>query len=269
MVTATTVQELRQQTGAKMMDCKNALVACDGNFDQAITWIKKKNLAAGTSTFTKPANEGLLAVCEDSAGLTIMEMSASTDFATKSDDFVKFLKMAVEAAHCRKVDSAEAITNFLVGGVQELAGKIGENIAIKRVARLEGNYGYYMHFDAKQAAAVVLEDVTPEQAQKVGKDIAMHIVFAKPDYLTRDDVPAEAVEKQKKLIAERLADDPKNAKKPPIILDKIAKGMMDAFYAESVLMEQPYYKDGKMSLVDVIGNVKVKRFVRFKVGESK
>ncbi len=275
-ITADMVKQLRFKSGAKMMDCKQALAASDGDFDKSLAWLKQKNLDAGADAGGKPATEGLLGYREVDGAITVVEMSASTDFAANNQLFKDTLTSIVWLAHDEKLDSVEKLNAFVTGTgstisdrIQELAGKIGENVAIKRVVRMEGNYGYYIHFDNKQGALVEMEGVSDALFQKIGKDIAMHIVFAKPLFLSRDQVPADAVEKEKQIILARLADDPKNSKKPPQIVDKIVTGQLAKFFAQSVLVDQGYYKEEKKSVADVLkelGDIKVKRFERFHVG---
>jgi len=134
---------------------------------------------------------------------------------------------------------------------------------------MEGNFGFYIHFDNKQGAAIEMEGASDALFQKIGKDLAMHIVFAKPLYLSRDQVPAAAVEKEKTIIMARLADDPKNSKKPPQIIEKIVTGQLGKFFAQTVLVDQGYYKEEKKTVAEVLkelGDIKVKRFERFHVG---
>jgi len=274
-ISAEMVKQLRFKSGARMMDCKQALAACDGDFDKALAWLKQKNLDTGADAVNKPAAEGLLGVRDTGDALTIVEMTANTDFAANNPLFRDTLTAVVWAAHENKLDSVEKLnayetaTGSVAKRLQELSGQIGENIAVKRVVRAEGVFGHYVHFDNKQGALVELDGVSGVMAEKIGKDIAMHIVFAKPLYLSRDQVPADAVEKEKQIILARLADDPKNSKKPPQIVDKIVTGQIGKFFAQSVLVDQGYYKEEKKSVAEILkelGDIKVKRFERFHVG---
>jgi elongation factor Ts len=275
-ISADMVKQLRFKSGARMMDCKQALTTCDADFEKALDWLKQKNLDAGADAVSKPALEGLLGVKNTGDVITVVEMSANTDFAAKNSDFKDWLLLVTHTAHDGKYDTVEKLNSAILmsgktiaEGTQELAGRIGENIAIKRVVRMEGNVGYYIHFDNKQGALIEMEGVVDPLSQKIGKDIAMHIVFAKPLYLSRDQVPADAVEKEKQIILARLADDPKNSKKPPQIVEKIVTGQLGKFFAQSVLVDQGYYKDEKKTIAEVfkeLGDIKVKRFERFHVG---
>src|SRR6185295_5323867 len=153
--------------------------------------------------------------------------------------------------------------------VKELAGKIGENIAVKRVAYVEGEFGYYLHSDYKQFAAVELTAVTREKAQAIGKDLSMHVVFAKPTCLKREQVPQDLVSKEMEIAQDRLKNDPKNSKKPPEILAKIAQGQLDKFYGTIDLVDQPYYRENAKTVTQHLkeqgGGIAVKRYVYIKV----
>lgn len=274
VISADVVKVLRNKTGARLMDCKEALVAVNGDSDAAVDWLRKKNLDCG-SDMTKPATEGRLCHKAADGAVTLVEMGANTDFVAANAEFRDTLLAVTWLAHDNKIADIDGLNAMqtAVGSVKdrvtELAGKLGENVSIKRVARFEGSVGIYVHSDNKQAAMVELEGVAGELAEKIGKDICMHIVFAKPAHLSRSDVPSALVEKEQKFVGEKVASDPKNAKKPANIMEKIVAGQMNKFYSESVLVDQPYYKDGAKSVGQVLkelGDIKVKRFVHFHVG---
>jgi len=285
-VSAQLVAKLREKTGARVMDCKKALTETQaeagGKGDEAWlvsgeTWLRKKSLDKGHAMSERAATEGRLGckVAGDGKAITVVEMSANTDFVAKNEEFLKLLEDLLNLADTQEVDSAEKLNSLPLGGapvaevVKGLAGKIGENIGIKRVVRVEGEFGYYIHFDNKQGAVVEVGGVSGEQAQALGKDLAMHIVFAKPACLTRAEVSAELIKKETEIIAEKLKNDPRNAKKPPEILNKIATGQLGKFFASIVLPDQPYYRDGNKTVAQVLkesGAGTVKRFVRFQVG---
>jgi elongation factor Ts len=134
--------------------------------------------------------------------------------------------------------------------------------------RIEGEFGHYIHHNDKEGAIVELSGVTGEKAKAIGKDIAMHVVFAKPSYLTREEVPQDLLKKESEIATEKLKNDPKNANKPPEIISKIVQGQVNKFYGTIVLPDQPYYKDGAKTVAAVLkeGGATVKRFVRFQVG---
>lgn len=274
MAEATMVKNLRQKTGARLMDCSEALDASNGNLDAAVDWLRKKNLDTGSDVFSKPAGDGLLAVLEDSDGVTIVELSSNTDFVAGNAEFRSLLNEIVHVAHDSKLSTVEAVlacstaNGLLRDRIRELAGKMGENIALRRVVHVGGNMGFYVHFDNKQAAVIELDGASGDIARKIGKDISMHIVFAKPSFLTRAEVPEQIVNAERKLAAEKITADPRNASKPPEILAKITDGQMSKYYSKAVLLDQPYYKEEKRPVSAILRElgVTVKQFYRFHVG---
>ena len=282
-INAALVGRLREKTGARLMDCKKALTetAAEGGGDEgkwtaaAEAWLRKKNIATGEKVGAeKAAQEGLLGHKVAGNAITVVEMTANTDFVAKNDEFKKMLADLVDLADKNKIDSLDKLSTQSLNGVpvpeavKVLAGKIGENIGIKRVVRIEGDFGYYIHHNDKEGAIVELSGVGGEKATAVGKDIAMHIVFAKPSALTRDEVPQELIKKETDIATEKLKNDPKNANKPAEILTKIVQGQVNKFYGAMVLPDQPYYKDGNKTVGAVLkeNGATVKRFVRFQVG---
>ena len=272
------IKKLREETGARVLDVQKALKECSGNLDEARTWLRKKNLATGAATSARAAAEGLIG-CKlgaDGKAIALVELTANTDFVTKNEEFRKLLNDLAALCEALKIDSPDVLLRQRMNGrsvsevVQELAGKIGENIAVKQVARVEGEFGYYVHHDGKQAAVVELSGAAGEKAQALGKDLAMHVVFAKPKCVTREDVPADLVAKEKEILAERLKSDPKNASKPPQILAKIAEGQLGKFYASICLLDQPYYRENAKTVSQFLkeqgSGITVKRFVHLKVG---
>jgi len=271
------LKKLRQMTGARMLDCQKALKECGGDFDEAMAWLRKKNLAAGEATSTRAAEEGLLGckVADDGKSIGMVELSANTDFVTRNDQFRQLLDQLAGLCQSKKLESPDALLKQEIEGravseiVKELAGTMGENITIKRAAYVEGDFGYYVHFDQKQGAIVVVEGVDGDKAKELGKELAMHVVFAKPTCLTRDEVPAEDVQKEKQIIQDRLKEEPKHANKPPQILEKIAEGQLGKFYSAVCLVDQPYFRESKKKVSDVLkenGGAKIKRFVCMIVG---
>jgi len=270
------------------MDCKKALVETQGEFGvqgeeawvaAAETWLRKKSLSAGEKiqgSAERVAKEGLLGhfLSDDKRVLTVVELSANTDFVAKNAEFLKLLQDLVQLAHTNKVDSAEKLSAMTLNGqpvveaVKSMAGKIGENISLKRVIHLDGEIGFYIHHDNKQGAIVEVTGATGEKAQALGKDLSMHIVFAKPSFLTRDEVSADLVKKETDIAMDKLKTDPKNSGKPANILEKIVAGQVNKFFSTLVLPDQAYYKDGAKSVAQILkdNGAAVKRFERFEVG---
>ncbi|MBE7463131.1 MAG: translation elongation factor Ts [Planctomycetes bacterium] len=275
-IDAKVVMQLRSETGAAMMDCKKALEEAGGDKAKALEWLRKKNLASGEKKQDRAADEGALGAKLEGDALTVVELSANTDFVVRNEQFKKLLDDLVALASAKGITSAEALGKQELGGsavndvVRELAGKIGENIGLKRVLRFTGAFGYYLHHDSKQGAVVELEGASGDAARELGKDLAMHVVFAKPEYLKREEVPAEQVQKEKAFISDKLREDPKNAKKPPEILDKIADGQIAKFFGERCLLDQPYFRENKMTVTQHLqqagGGAKIKKFTFLRVG---
>ena len=283
-ITAQLVGKLREKTGQRLMDCKKALTETSAFaekgeaawLDAAEANLRKKGLDKGGAMAEKAATEGLLGhkVSSDGRTLTVVEMTASTDFSAKNAEFTKLLGELVELADKGKLDSVEKLNALTLNGtsvsdaVKTLAGKIGENIAIKRVVHYHGDIGFYIHHDNKQGAVVELAGITGEKAVAVGKDISMHIVFAKPSCLTREEVSQDLLKKEMDIAMDKLKTDPKNAGKPAAILEKIVAGQVNKFYSTLVLPDQEYYKDGSKTVAKVLAEsgATVKRFTRFEVG---
>lgn len=275
-VTAEMVKNLRERTGARLLDCQKALKENSGDMENAVAWLRKQNLAQGAKVGEKAAEEGMIGVKTGSGALAAVELSANTDFVTKNDEYRKLLEQLADLALASKAQNADELAKQSLGGravsevVKELAGKIGENIAIKSVIRIEGEFGYYLHSDYKQFAAVQLAGATGEKAQAIGKDLSMHVVFAKPTALARSEVPQDLVNKEMEIAQDRLKNDPKNSKKPPEILAKIAQGQLDKFYGTIVLVDQPYYRENAKTVTQHLkeqgGEISIKRYVYLKVG---
>lgn len=273
MITAQMVKELREKTQAGLMDCKEALSATNGNFEEAEVWLRKKNLDRGSKQ-DKPAAEGGIAIASSQTSVAMIEMTANTDFVVRSDDFndlASGVSVAVNLAKANTVEEALAL-NYKDGKtigemIQEVAGLLKENVSLKRVIRFESpNVGFYLHSDGKQAAMVEVENAPAGEADKIGKDVSMHIVFAKPKYLTRDEVPVDEINRERIIISGIVASDPKYKGKPEAIMEKIVTGQMNAFFAESVLLDQGYYREQKKSVATILKDVRVKRFAHFEVG---
>jgi elongation factor Ts len=273
------VKQLREETGARYSDCNKALKECGGDVKAALDWLRKKNLATGRKAAGRPAELGALGAKYSADGaVTVVELSANTDFVVANAEFQALLARLVDLAEAKQAETVEALLALPCGAhtagetVQELAGKIGENIAARRVLRFTGACGYYIHFDYRQGAVVELTGVQGDAARALGKELGMQIVFGKPKYVRRDEVPAESAAKERELIAARLKEDPKLAGKPPQILTKIAEGQLaKALYAEVCLLDQPYFRDGAKTISQYLkeqgGEVGVKRFVALRVGE--
>ena len=267
-ITAADVKKLRELTGAGMMDCKKALEEADGDFDKAIELLRiKLGKKAAQRGAEREASSGLVAT----SGAALVELNSETDFVAKSDDFVATAQQIADAAAEAKPADTEALKavkldDKTVGEVVEaLAITIGEKIELGQVAVFDGPVVSYLHHraaDLPPAVGVLVEyDGSDEEA---ARGAAMQVAAMRPTYLSRDEVPADVVEKERS-IAEATA---REEGKPEQALPKIVEGRLNGFFKEVALLDQPSVADSKKSVKAVLdeAGVEVKRFARFEVG---
>jgi len=281
------VKELREKTGAGMMDCKKALTENQGDLEASIDWLRTKGLAAAAKKSGRVAAEGLVAVvCKGSHG-AVVEVNAETDFVGRNENFQKFVRHVAELAITVKGD-IEALKKTAYGSgksVDEelihLVATIGENMGLRRAAYLEVSQGVvvpYIHNATapglgRLGVLVALESAAPqEKLEALGKQIAMHVAAAHPIALTSKDVDAAEVERERAIFREQaLASG-----KPAEFVDKMVDGRLRKFYEEVVLEEQVFVIDGKTRVKDVVASqakelnqpIKLVGFVRFSLGEG-
>ena len=249
MITAKMVQELREKTGAGMMDCKKALTAADGDMTLAIENLRKSGAAKAEKKSGRATNQGKVwtSINDDAAAM----VKSIADSA---------LKAAGEGDVTVAVNEAEK------NNLTDHIGVIGENMQIRRAARWKRSEGCafasYHHMDGRVS---VLVEVEGETDPVVLNDICLHIAAFSPKYISESDVPAEVIAKEKEIAA---AADPKLASKPAAMLDKILSGKIRKFFSEVCLMDQPWVKDDKTTLAKFRPNLKVRRFIRWEVGEE-
>jgi elongation factor Ts len=266
-ISASAVKDLREKTGAGMMDCKKALEETKGDIEQAVDWLRKKGIATAGKKAGRVAAEGVIGIASsaDAKQAAIIELNSETDFVSKNEEFqqaatnianIALAKTdgdveAVKTATCNtlKVPVSEIVTN--------LVAKIGENINLRRAAKLTVSNGIvatYLHNAVtaglgKIGVLVALESTAPAaKLQEVGKQIAMHIAAAKPDALTREEVKADSLEREKAI----FIDQAKASGKPDNVIEKMVDGRINKYYAEVVLLEQPLVMDGKTKVSDYI-----------------
>jgi elongation factor Ts len=271
---AADVKKLRDSTGAGMMDCKKALEEADGDFDRAIEILRVKGAAkAEKRGAERTASAGLVA----SSGNALVELNCETDFVAKSDDFVATAQRIADVADQARPADVEALRTVPLGDstvgetVADLAVKIGEKIEVGRVAVFDGPVATYMHrraSDLPPAVGVLVEYSAADDAAhaaEVARGTAMQIAAMRPQYLSRDDVPADVVAKERE-IAEATA---REEGKPEQALPKIVEGRLSGYYKQFALLDQPSVQDPKKTvkaLLDAAG-VSVKRFARFEIGQ--
>jgi elongation factor Ts len=273
-VTAETVRQLRERTGAGMMECKKALVETGGDLDAAAELMRKQGLAKADKKATRVAAEGVIAAARSADGraAVLVEVNCETDFVARGDDFTGFAKEVAELALQSKPSDVEALLQLKMASgetVDErrraLIAKIGENIGVRRFERIEstGELGTYLH-GTRIGTLVAVEggDAT------LAKDLAMHVAASNPAYFSAADVPADAVARERDIRIEMLKNDEKNRGKPENILAKIVEGGMNKWLGEITLLGQPFVKDDKVTVEKLLqsSRAKVLRFARLEVG---
>lgn len=291
-VTASMVKELREMTGAGMMDCKKALSATDGDFDKAIEFLREKGLATAEKKAGRIAAEGLVAttIKDGDKVAAIVEVNAETDFVAKNDVFQTFVKEVVEQAantDAADIDAFKAEKWALDTSItvdEKLAAmiaKIGENMNIRRFEKIVSEDGIvvsYIHAAGKIGVLVEAKtENNDERVKEALKNVAMQVAALNPKYVSTDDVPEEYKEHEKEILIAQAKNDPKNANKPENIIEKMITGRLAKELKEICLLEQEYVKAENKETVakylemvskEVGTPVELKRFVRFETGEG-
>ena len=267
-VTAALVKELRERTGAGMLDCKKALVETNGDIEQAIENMRKSGQAKAAKKAGRIAAEGVILTKVGGGVATMMEVNCETDFVARDEGFLAFGNKLVDLAAANKLSDMEALNALELDGAtvaetrDTLVAKIGENISPRRVITVEGdNLGAYVH-GGRIGVVAILNGGDEELA----KDVAMHVAAASPQYVKPEDVPAEVVEKEKAI----QIDIAMQSGKPAEIAEKMVTGRMKKFTGEISLTGQPFVKDPSQSVGDLLKSkgADVINFVRFEVGEG-
>jgi elongation factor Ts len=264
------VKELRERTGAGMMECKKALVETGGGMDEAVELLRKSGQAKADKKSGRIAADGLVVVATDGNDAVITEVNSETDFVAKDDNFVAFAKAVAAAALAGNADDIESLNaETLADGRQveaartDLVAKVGENISLRRFARLQAvdNLGSYTH-GARIAAIVSLQGGDANLA----RDIAMHIAASNPVCIDEDGVPADTLERERRIFSEQAAE----SGKPPEIIEKMVVGRVAKFLKEVTLLGQPFVKDPDMTVAKLLkgADASVTSFVRYEVGEG-
>lgn len=255
--TAKDVQELRKSTGAGMMDAKRALVDADGDFEAAVQILREKGLAKAATRSDRENTEGLVAIASSDAGAALVQLKSETDFSAKSDAFGELVQKLADAV----LEKGPEAVNDLAAELEDLKLTTKENIEIGTVARIEAAEGRlidaYLHGGGRAGVLVEGEGVDQETLH----EIALNIAFAKPRYLSRDEVPAEEVEKERAA----LLDITKSEGKPEAAWDKIVDGRLNSWFAEQVLLEQGVLGE-KETVSQRIGEGKILSYVLAMVG---
>lgn len=269
-VTAAMVKELRDRTGAGMMDCKKALVAADGNMEAAIEEMRKSGAVKAAKKASRTAAEGVIAVAREGNKAVLVEVNSETDFAAKNAEFTAFAQKVADLAlktGCTDVEALKAQTldgQTVADALTALIAKIGENLNIRRIKTVEGDVlGVYLHSNRRIGVIVSLKGGNEE----VARDVAMHVCASKPDFVHPEDVSAEVVEHERQI----QIDIAMQSGKPKEIAEKMVAGRMKKFTGEVALTGQPFVKDPNISVGQMLkehGNADVISFVRIEVGEG-
>jgi len=275
MYSASDVKELREKTGAGMMDCKNALQACEGNMDKAIDWLREKGMAKAAKKESRIAAEGITKILVKGDKAVILEVNSETDFVAKNEEFVNFVdKLAEVIINSNvKTDDMESALNLSMDGVLlsealvNIIAKIGEKISFRRFTVLEKTdsqvFGAYSHMGGKIGVLVLLDGTNEE----VAKDVAMHVAAMHPEYLSSDLVPSDVLEREKEIMTEQLI----NEGKPKDRIANILVGKVNKYYQEVCLLDQIFIKAENKETVEQYAsnnNCSVKEMVRYEVGEG-
>jgi len=277
------IKELREKTGAGMADCKNALIESNGDINKAIEYLRKKGAAMAAKRADKIAKEGAIksAISNDKKSAVIIEVNCETDFVSKGEGFQKFAQDIADAALIAGTDDVNQILNAKTSNgltvqdtIDEMMGKVGEKIELKRVKYLnipDGFISSYIHFGSKLGALVGLRGNYTEQANELGRKIAMQVVAMNPIAIDRAGVNPEVIEKEREIYYEQAKSD---SKKPPEIIERIVKNKIEKFYQENCLLEQEYIQDQNVSVGEFIKKfnntnnttLEVVTIVRFQLG---
>jgi len=274
-ISASMVKELREKTGAGMMDCKKALTETNGDMEKAIDFLREKGLASAAKKADRIAAEGLTSVSVSGNKAVLLEVNCETDFVAKNADFQGFINELAELILAKSPASVEELSTIQMGEgtVQErlssLIAKIGENMNIRRFKVVDkkdtDSFGAYVHMGGRISVLTVVENSTNEN---VAKDIAMHIAAINPRFLSKDQVSEEVVAQEREILTQQAL----NEGKPANIVEKMVEGRLSKFYQEVVLLEQAFVKDPDITVGKLVqkegNNASVREFHRFELGEG-
>ena len=273
MFSAKDVKDLREKTGAGMMDCKKALEASQGNMEAAIDWLRENGIAKAAKKESRIAAEGLTKILTDGNNAVILEVNSETDFVAKNEEFVSFVDKLASTLLASTVHTMDEALTLTVDGVsleefvKNITAKIGEKISFRRFEKVTKNddevFGAYSHMGGKIGVLTVLKNTEEE----VAKDVAMHVAAMSPNYVRISDVPEEVTERESNVLREQIL----NEGKPADRVEGILKGKLGKFYADICLEEQIYIKaENKETVKDFVANKggEVVSMIRYKVGDG-
>ena len=291
-ITASMVKELRELTGVGMLDCKKALAETDGDMEKAVEYLREKGLAASEKKAGRIASEGvcLSYLNDDKSVGVVVEVNSETDFVAKNPVFREYVLQVAEHIANSQAADVEALlaeawkfdTSMIVAeALSSKVAVIGENLKIRRFEKSakEGNATIVSYIHGGGRIGVMIEiacDNVTDAVEEMGKNVAMQIAALNPQFICVYDVPAEFVAKEKEILTQQAMNDPKNASKPANIIEKMIDGRLNKEMKEICLVEQPYVKDGDLTVKKYIESVAkevgapitIKRMVRFETGEG-
>ena len=272
MISASLVKELRESTGAGMLDCKKALEATNGDIDAAVDWLREKGISKAAKKADRIAAEGVAAIVTEGNVAAIVEVNSETDFVAKNSEFTDMVNEIASVIIKNDANTVEEVLKLesSVGTIEDLiiakTSKIGEKLSLRRFAKVvkndNDNFGAYIHMGGKIAVLTVVENASEE----VAKNISMHAAAMRPLYVRKSDVPAEVVEKEKEVQKEIAM----NEGKPAEIAEKMVMGRIQKFFKEICLEEQAFVMDGDISVSIYAKNNggSIKDMIRYEVGEG-
>ena len=271
-ITASMVKELRETSGAGMMDCKKALAECNGNMEEAINWLREKGIAKSAKKESRIAAEGLANIFVDGNKAVILEVNSETDFVSKNEEFVNMIKIIGESllkSNAKTLEEANEVeTEFgkVADYIIAMISKIGEKLSLRRFEIVEKNddefFGSYLHMGGKIAALTIVKGANEE----VAKEVSMQAAAMKPQYLNETEVPSEVIENERKVQKELAM----NEGKPAEIAEKMVEGRVKKFLKDICLVDQAFIKDGDLTVSKYVANNggEVIKMVRYEVGEG-
>lgn len=275
-ISAKLVKELREKTGAGMMDCKKALEACEGDLEKSFDWLREKGIAKAAKKADRVAAEGLTAFVTEDNKAAIVEVNSETDFVAKNTEFQDLVKLVAHVVCENNPADVDAALKLDVEGkdletvIAEKSGKIGEKLSLRRFAVMEKTedevFGAYSHMGGKMSALVKLSGLDAEKA----RDVAMHVAASAPQYIDRTAIPQETLDHELGVLkAQAMEENASSAKpKPENIIEKMVEGRLNKNLKEICLVDQEFIKDPDQTVAQYLGNGKVLEMVRFQVGEG-
>lgn len=276
--TAKDVMALRDKSGAGMLDCKKALTDADGDMEKAAELLRERGIAKAVKKEGRIAAEGVVGayVCAKCGVGVLVEINCESDFVSRGEKFHGIVEAVAKVIAENKPANVDALNACALEGatvkdyITNATAVIGEKISIRRfeIYETKGKIETYIHMGGKVGVMVDAIDFKAGSEETL-HDVALQIAASRPSYLNESEVPAEVLAKEKEIMLVQMQNDPKNAKKPKEILEKIIDGKMGKFYSENCLLDQPFVKDDSQKVSAVIGNkFNVVRFVRFEMGEG-